>query len=199
MLTNNYSNIEETHVKNVYEEIAYHFSDTRVYKWSWIISFLDSLNSDSLVYELGCGNGRNMNYDKKNLTFIGLDNCENFVKICKNKNLNVVNGNIINIPFKKNTADAIICIAVFHHLSNQNNIEIIGLNYKDNSESAKNFLKELGSPYKIILSDNDGTIAIEWGAYGVPETFLIYNKKIIKKIIGPLSRNSLLEIKKMTE
>ena len=85
------------------------------------------------------------------------------------------------------------------YLSNQNNIEIIGLNYKDNSESAKNFLKELGSPYKIILSDNDGTIAIEWGAYGVPETFLIYNKKIIKKIIGPLSRNSLLEIKKMTE
>ena len=38
----------------------------------------------------------------------------------------------------------------------------------------------------IIFSDKDGTIAIEWGAYGVPETFLIYNKKIIKKIIGPI-------------
>ena len=51
----------------------------------------------------------------------------------------------------------------------------------------KNFLNELNNPYEIILSDKDGTIAIEWGAYGVPETFLIYNKKIIKKIIGPIN------------
>ena len=47
----------------------------------------------------------------------------------------------------------------------------------------KNFLNELNNPYDIIFLDQDGTIAIEWGAYGVPETFLIYNKKIIKKIL----------------
>ena len=58
-------------------------------------------------------------------------------------------------------------------------------------------LKEFQSPYKIIFLDKDGTIAIEWGAYGVPETFLIYDKKIIKKIIGPIDNNSLLEIKKL--
>ena len=79
-------------------------------------------------------------------------------------------------------------------LSNQKNIEIIGLNYKDNFENAKKFLDELDSPYKLILSDKDGTIAIEWGAYGVPESFLIHNKKIIKKIIGPIDRNLSLEI-----
>ena len=82
-------------------------------------------------------------------------------------------------------------------LNNQKDINIIGLNYKDNYENAKKFLKELGSPYKIILLDKDGTIAIEWGAYGVPETFLIYNKKIIKKIIGPLDKNSVVEIKEL--
>ena len=81
-------------------------------------------------------------------------------------------------------------------LKNQKNIEIIGLNYKDNNGSAKKFLKELGNPYNAILLDEDGTIAIEWGAYGVPESFLIYNKKIIKKIIGPLNENLLQEIKK---
>ena len=80
------------------------------------------------------------------------------------------------------------------NLNNQRDINIIGLNYKDNYENAKKFLKELGSPYKIVLLDKDGTIAIEWGAYGVPETFLIYNKKIIKKIIGPLDKNSMIEI-----
>tara|TARA_B100001094_G_C17993977_1_gene701677 strand:+ start:41 stop:559 length:519 start_codon:yes stop_codon:yes gene_type:complete len=82
-------------------------------------------------------------------------------------------------------------------LSNLKNIEIIGLNYKDDYDNAKKFLKELDNPYKIILSDEDGTIAIEWGAYGVPESFLIYKKKIIKKIIGPLNENSFLEIKKI--
>ena len=82
-------------------------------------------------------------------------------------------------------------------LSNLKSIEIIGLNYKDDDDNAKRFLKELDNPYKIILSDKDGTIAIEWGAYGVPESFLIYKKKIIKKIIGPLNENSFLEIKKM--
>ena len=81
-------------------------------------------------------------------------------------------------------------------LSKSEKIEIIGLNYKDNNQKAKKFLNELDNPYKVILSDKDGTIAIEWGAYGVPETFLIHDKKIIKKFIGPLNTNSLLEIKK---
>ncbi len=85
------------------------------------------------------------------------------------------------------------------NLSKQKNIEIVGLNYKDNNKNAKNFLQEFNSPYKIILSDKDGIIAIEWGAYGVPETFLIINKKIVKKFIGPLDANSLLEIKKLIE
>ena len=82
-------------------------------------------------------------------------------------------------------------------LSKQKNIEIIGLNYKDKNESAKLFLEEFDNPYKIIISDEDGTAAIEWGAYGVPETFLIYNKKIIKKVIGPLNKSLVLEIKNL--
>ena len=83
-------------------------------------------------------------------------------------------------------------------LSDQKNIKIIGLNYKDNIENAKNFLRELNNPYDIILLDKDGTTSIELGAYGVPETFLIYKKKIIKKIVGPLNENSFLKIKRLT-
>ena len=83
------------------------------------------------------------------------------------------------------------------NLSNKENIEIVGLNYKDNNKNAKKFLKEFNSPYKIIFSDFDGTIAVEWGAYGVPESFLIYDEKIIKKIIGPLTASSLVEIEKL--
>ena len=62
-------------------------------------------------------------------------------------------------------------------LKKNKKLEIVGLNYKDKVKNANNFLNELNNPYNLILSDTDGTIAIEWGAYGVPETFLIYNGK----------------------
>ena len=80
-------------------------------------------------------------------------------------------------------------------LNKNENIKIIGLNYKDNINNAKKFLNELGNPYSTILLDTDGTKAIEWGAYGVPETFLIYENKIIKRYIGPLNSKLLDEIK----
>jgi len=89
--------------------------------------------------------------------------------------------------------------AFLMNLSKQKNIKIIGINYKDKNKNAINFLKELNSPYQTVLLDLDGTLAIEWGAYGVPETFLIYNKKIIKKFIGPLNQDSLFELKKLTQ
>ena len=89
--------------------------------------------------------------------------------------------------------------AFLMNLSKQKNIKIIGINYKDKNKNAINFLKELSSPYQTVLLDLDGTLAIEWGAYGVPETFLIYNKKIIKKFIGPLNQDSLFELKKLTQ
>ena len=55
----------------------------------------------------------------------------------------------------------------------------------------------MGDPYKKILLDQDGTISIEWGAIGVPETFLIYQNRIIKKFIGPLNENSIIDIQQV--
>ena len=80
------------------------------------------------------------------------------------------------------------------NLNIENKINIIGMNYKDNLKNAEIFLKELGNPYKEIFMDYDGIIAIEWGAYGVPESFLIYNNEIIKKYVGPLNQQLIDEI-----
>ena len=74
-------------------------------------------------------------------------------------------------------------------------IEIIGLNYKDTKNNAKFFLNELGNPYEKIIFDKEGINAIEWGAYGVPESFIIYNGRIIKKYVGQLNQKSIDEIK----
>ena len=80
-------------------------------------------------------------------------------------------------------------------LKKNKQLEVVGMNYKDTKKNAKNFLEELGNPYDKIIFDNKGTNAIEWGAYGVPESFLINKDKIIKKYIGPLNQQSIEEIK----
>ena len=85
------------------------------------------------------------------------------------------------------------------NLKNNSSINLIGLNYKDKENNAKKFIYKNGNPYDTILIDNDGIISIELGAYGVPETFIIYNSKIIKKYIGPLSQKNIIEIKKITK
>jgi len=67
-------------------------------------------------------------------------------------------------------------------------VRIIGLNYKDEPDDAKNWLVRLGNPYQFIAADYSGRIAIDWGVYGAPETFLIDKSGIIRhKVIGPLS------------
>ena len=84
---------------------------------------------------------------------------------------------------------------ILMELKNDYKLKVIGMNYKDKKNNAKNFLKELGNPYDKIIFDSKGTHAIEWGAYGVPESFLIYNNEIIRKYIGPLNKMSVEEIK----
>ena len=83
-------------------------------------------------------------------------------------------------------------------LKNDTPIMIIGINYKDKKKNAINFLKLYGNPFDQIFIDKQGTISINFGAYGVPETFLINkDKKLLKKFIGPLNEKDINEIKKI--
>ena len=77
-------------------------------------------------------------------------------------------------------------------------IKIIGINYKDKKDNALKFLDEFENPYFTILNDKNGTASIEIGAYGVPESLILNEeKKIIKKIIGPIDKKKFNEIKKL--
>ena len=81
-------------------------------------------------------------------------------------------------------------------LSKNQSAKLIGLNYRDNLNNAKNFINELGNPYSQIMIDNEGIVSVEFGAYGVPETFIVdKNKKIIKKFIGPINKEIVKKIK----
>ena len=85
--------------------------------------------------------------------------------------------------------------ALLMNLMENKKIEVVGINYKDTKLNAENFLSELGNPYEKIIFDKEGIIAIEWGAYGVPESFLIKDGIILKRYIGPLDKKLTKEIK----
>lgn len=69
----------------------------------------------------------------------------------------------------------------------QGKVALVGFNYKDEAENARRFLGALGNPYSAVGVDRNGRAAIDWGVYGVPETFLIGPEgRILEKHVGPL-------------
>jgi len=74
-------------------------------------------------------------------------------------------------------------------------LQVIGMDYKDSSVQAKNWLEKYGNPYAIILEDREGVAAINYGVYGTPESFLINAKGvIIAKHVGVLDQKALQEM-----
>ena len=83
-------------------------------------------------------------------------------------------------------------------LSKENNIKILGVNFKDKKINALKFLKDLGNPYEYLSRDSNGKQSVNFGIYGIPESILIDNKlTIIKKFVGPLTKQDLNNIKEI--
>ena len=81
---------------------------------------------------------------------------------------------------------------VLVELAKRNIVPIVGLNYKDKPEEAKAWLANLGDPYSVSVMDRDGRVGIDFGVYGVPETFLIDSSGTIRyKHIGPVTEDVL--------
>ncbi|KAB2700988.1 DsbE family thiol:disulfide interchange protein [Ochrobactrum sp. Kaboul] len=77
-------------------------------------------------------------------------------------------------------------------IAKDSRIRLVGLNYKDQPENARRFLGDLGNPFAAVGADRAGRSAIEWGVYGVPETFLVGpDGKIIYKHVGPFTPESV--------
>ena len=81
---------------------------------------------------------------------------------------------------------------VITELAGRNLVSVVGLNYKDEPANATRWLQQFGNPYAVSLMDYDGRVGIDWGVYGVPETFVIGADGLIKyKHIGPVTHESL--------
>ncbi len=82
---------------------------------------------------------------------------------------------------------------ILMRLANQEHVALYGIDYKDQPAAARRILAELGDPYRAIGLDSDGATGINFGVYGVPETYVIdKNGEIRKRFVGPLTEQSLL-------
>ena len=85
-------------------------------------------------------------------------------------------------------------------LSKNKNLKIIGINFRDKQNNAKEFLKEMGNPFFILTKDTDGKKSVNFGVYGIPETILVnQDLQILKKYVGPLSLKDVREINKIVK
>ena len=84
---------------------------------------------------------------------------------------------------------------ILNQLAQQQAAVIVGLNYKDDPNDAQKWLDTLGNPYNVSIMDQDGRIGIDYGVYGVPETFVIDKKGVIRyKHTGPVTAEDVQHI-----
>jgi cytochrome c biogenesis protein CcmG, thiol:disulfide interchange protein DsbE len=77
-------------------------------------------------------------------------------------------------------------------LGQDKRLQLVGINYKDTPENARRFLGRYGNPFRIVGADDNGRAAIEWGVYGVPETFIVGREgKILFKLVGPITPDNI--------
>jgi cytochrome c biogenesis protein CcmG/thiol:disulfide interchange protein DsbE len=85
-------------------------------------------------------------------------------------------------------------------LSQDKRFRVAGINYKDETENARRFLGRFGNPYDAVGVDKNGRAAIDWGVYGVPETFIVgRDGKIVFKLVGPLTEGNFGAFKREIE
>ncbi len=77
-------------------------------------------------------------------------------------------------------------------LARDGRLQIVGINYKDSADNARRFLGRYGNPFGIVGVDGNGRAAIEWGVYGVPETFIVGREgTILYKLVGPVTADNI--------
>jgi cytochrome c biogenesis protein CcmG/thiol:disulfide interchange protein DsbE len=87
---------------------------------------------------------------------------------------------------------------LFTELGKDKRLQLIGINYKDKPDNARRFLGRYGNPFGIVGVDGNGRAAIEWGVYGVPETFVVGRQgTIVYKMVGPVTPDNIDSVLKV--
>ena len=132
----------ELSTQEIYNRIGVQFNGNRVRVWPLVRQYLDNMEVNTKILDIGCGNGNNMFY-RKDLIFYGIDFCNVLLDIVKEKGGKVKYGLLQDIPHSNESFDNFICIAAYHHL--------------DNIQDRKKSLNEM---YRILKPGGTGLLSV---------------------------------------
>jgi SAM-dependent methyltransferase len=180
----------------VYDNISTHFDRTRYSIWSGVKDFLDKIQQYSIIADIGCGNGKNARY-RKDIVTICNDISIELLKISNSKKdkyyYDCIMANGLNLPYRNNLFDAVISIAVLHHIDNYNDrlnfikelIRITKPNHKilitvwaDEQKKKAKWILINGCDYLIPWEDRNGNI--------INRYYHFFSKKEIEQIMNEI-------------
>ncbi|PWA00006.1 hypothetical protein BB558_003966 [Smittium angustum] len=162
---------EEQYVHQVYEEISSHFSNTRYKPWPVVENFITGLDVGSIGADAGCGNGKYMGLRKGEIFITGSDITKGLVEIANSKGHDCMVSDCLKLPYRNNSLDFAISIAVIHHFSSeQRRLDAINELIRVVRPGGKILIFVWALEQKATLQDNNITTITEIDDSKVQET-----------------------------
>jgi len=162
--------MESEYVYKTYNLIAKEFDDTRFCRWNSVRGFLDSIDKYSIIADVGCGNGKYMKYKTDELFYFGNDTSESLLYIAKQKCSDITNiilASGTQLPYRNNTFNAVISIAVLHHIYSVENrllfiSELIRICKPDGKIHITVWADTIDKKKCTAIGNNKGDYLISW-------------------------------------
>ena len=195
---------QKDHVIDVYDEIATHFDVTRAYIWKGVKNFIENLNQSDMLLEIGSGNGKNL-LVRKDIFNFGFDISHEMLKICKNKNIECIEGDAIYLPFRDNYFNATMSVAVIHHISDlnarikaiQEMTRITKVGGKIFIQVWNNFSKKKTKKYTKL--ENNGDYLIEWQTQDSKKFYRYYHLFEKDEFLEMITKVNSVKIESISE
>lgn len=180
------NHLEKTHVYNVYSHICHEFDTSRQYQWKIVSDFISLIPSGSLVCDIGSGNGKNIT--RNDIHFVASDLSYEMCNLSCRKTPDVVQSNVLKLPFVDGLFDFVMCIACVHHLSSPER-------RKSAISECFRLLKLNG---KMIISCwaesskyGSGDQLIKWNTCHIPRYYHMFHETSFRELFDHLSYSSI--------